>query len=105
VRVLHAPFDDSMDLTPVEIETIYMAAHEVARHITKGRRTLVTCMAGRNRSGIVCALALHLLTGEPGERVLRHIRKRRVAPDGGKALVNPLFVDMLRDLPAISESA
>ena len=53
VRVMHAPFDDAGD--PVDRatwETARAASREVAKQLLKGRRVLVTCHKGLNRSGL-----------------------------------------------------
>ncbi|MFV2121828.1 hypothetical protein ACE14D_26715, partial [Streptomyces sp. Act-28] len=56
-----------------------------------GRPTLVRCFAGYNRSGLVVAHALHVLTGGPASEVIALIRRRR----SPWALHNRLFVRYL----------
>lgn len=95
--VIHAPFDDDV----LDEETIDMAvssAMDVHDHVLDGERVLVTCMAGRNRSGLVCAIALHLLTCcDPRDAAL-HVKRNRVGSDGGEALTNPHFIEFLKTL-------
>jgi protein-tyrosine phosphatase len=87
-RVMHAPLDDHYDpLTAEEWEHIIRAANFAAHHVRSGRRTLVTCQAGLNRSGIITALAVCLLTGASGREAVDLIQRRR--PD---ALCNSNFV-------------
>lgn len=106
VLVLHAPLDDDpTGVTPRDADTMFAAGREVAKHMSQGRKVLVTCMAGRNRSGVVSALALYFLTGAPGVQIVRHIRRTRVGIDGGASLTNPRFVELLRQLPEIRKSA
>ena len=73
------------------------AAAHAARLRKLGARTLVTCRAGRNRSGIVTTAILHVLTGAPGSTCLAHVRASRTrAP----ALTNNSFAAALESLPA-----
>lgn len=92
VRVHHAPFDDSVEgLTPREEKIAHAAARKVISRLRRGQRCLVTCWAGRNRSGLVTALALagvsHMTPAQAGDRVqrLRH-----------NALSNERFMEHLR---------
>jgi protein-tyrosine phosphatase len=88
VRVAHAPLDDHYDpLTAHEWDVIISAANFVAHNVKRGRRTLVTCQAGLNRSGIITAMAVCLLTGAGGFDAVELVKKRR--PD---ALNNTNFV-------------
>jgi protein-tyrosine phosphatase len=56
----------------------------------------VTCWAGRNRSGLVTAIALHKLTGFSGVQCVRIIRKARPL-----ALTNLQFRAAIKALPAL----
>jgi len=59
VEVWHVPLTDrAWPLTPREKELAHTAALLVRRALDKGRRVLVTCRAGLNRSGLVSALSL-----------------------------------------------
>lgn len=71
--------------TPRTVAVIRHAAREVAREVRAGRRVLVTCAQGRNRSGVVAGLALVEL-GVPGPDAAALIRRLR----GG--LTNPYFL-------------
>lgn len=91
-RVLHAGFNDSrMDTRTADVAM--EAAREVVRRWRGGERVLVTCMAGRNRSGLVSALSLMLLFGMTGKQALRRVQSQR---DG--ALTNPHFAEFLTSL-------
>lgn len=96
-RVYHAPIDDAV-LTQDEMFLASRAANLVAATFLKRRRVLVTCMQGRNRSGLVVALALDMLSSEGGEAALRAVRERRQRA-GGPVLVNPTFVKLLESMP------
>jgi len=79
IEVICAPGDDDhrphrmANFLPVWVS----AAKIVVERVHSGKRVLVTCMAGLNRSGMVTALALKELTGWSGEVVVEHIRKNR----------------------------
>lgn len=45
--------------------------------LRQGSRVLVTCMYGRNRSGLVVTLTLHHLLGWSGLRCLEHVRSKK----------------------------
>lgn len=92
VRVYHVPLDDA-EPTSRELDMALRAAGEVARAVRIGQNVLVTCMMGRNRSGLVVALAMHMLTGRSGISIVRHIQYRRT-----NALSNPYFVGVLNSL-------
>lgn len=92
--VLRVPLDDDFASYP-SVEEQRLAcrvASFVAHWVQQGQRVLVTCMAGRNRSGLIVATALLKLHPQitPGIAV-DHIRSLR----GPLALSNPKFVDLL----------
>jgi len=95
VSVVHVPLDDA-ELGHAEWIRAVAAADKVARQIRdRDARALITCAMGRNRSGLVTAITLHLLTGEAGYKIVRHIQRRRQ-----NALTNPSFVKTLMRLGA-----
>jgi hypothetical protein len=67
------------------------AARAAFRDWSKGRRVLIRCQAGWNRSGLITALAL-MLAGKTANDAIALIRKRR----SPHALCNSDFVDWLR---------
>lgn len=76
-EVIHAPLDDSgPPPTPNEKEIIRWASQEVAKRIRAKKRVLVTCVQGRNRSGVIAGLALVEL-GMPPKLVVQQIRRLR----------------------------
>lgn len=95
-KVLYAPNDDSENpLTRAQLTIAIGASRVVAKSFREGKKVLVSCMQGRNRSGLVTALALHRLYGMAGERCRGYIRAR--IPH---ALTNPSFNKFLDSLKA-----
>lgn len=66
---------------------------EIATAVGDGRRVLVRCSGGLNRSGLVAAVALTHL-GHPVDEAVSLVRRAR----GPWALTNPMFVAHLRTL-------
>jgi len=94
-KVLRAPIDDG-DLTERYDRRIQRVLPDVIASVQQGKRVLVTCMAGRNRSGVMVALALvHLLPCWTSEQIVSHIRARRKAISG-PAMSNEAFVERVR---------
>ncbi len=85
-----APIRDSGSMPPEELaETkrlVFAAADRVAELLRQGRRVLVSCAQGLNRSGLVSALALVRLGLSPDEAIER-VRNGR----SPYALRNDLF--------------
>ena len=96
VEVLHAPLDDSgKPVTRREWETARDAAGRVALAVKQGRNVLVTCVQGRNRSGLISALALRELLRITGRQAVRHVQTHR-----RNALTNAQFARIVSALPA-----
>jgi protein-tyrosine phosphatase len=94
-EVLYAPFDDAptRPMHEDEIATALGAAARVARRLRAGRRVLVTCAMGMNRSALVAALAMQELYPSMGaDEIIGRIRHAR----GSWALSNPNFRKLLR---------
>ena len=89
VRVIYAGIDDA-ELSPKEAWIVQNAARAVTRDLRSGKKVLVTCFAGRNRSGLVSALALKGM-GYSGDEAIRAVRRAR-----RNALTNESFVQYLR---------
>jgi hypothetical protein len=100
VRVRYFPFDDAREPAQRDLMTAWTAGEAVARDIRRGRRVLVSCRMGRNRSALVAALAIHFVTGASGAEALELVRSRRVDDVGVRALSNQAFQRLLRSLPA-----
>jgi protein-tyrosine phosphatase len=89
-EVLRVPLDDGSAPDSQTRARIRSASREVARRIRAGRRVLVTCWQGRNRSGVIAGLALVEL-GVPRVVAARRIRLLR------NGLRNPHFLRMVTD--------
>lgn len=97
VRVIRAPSDDSSHIPEA---TAHPAAQEVARALRAGKRVLVTCAMGLNRSGIISALALWYATGRPGAECVAQVQNNRP-----NALCNGWFADYVSALPPRGKGA
>lgn len=80
--------------------TLRTLSWAVADWVEGGRRVLVHCGAGINRSGLLTALVVRLLTGQSGQAAAEHVRQR--CPD---ALVSREFSGYLNGLPALEEES
>jgi len=93
-EVIHAPLDDAPGrrMREDEIAIATKAADRVARLLRAGRRVLVTCALGLNRSSLVAALAMHDVYGMSADEIVKKLRRAR----GMWALSNPNFEKLLR---------
>lgn len=92
-RIIRCPIPNA----PLSVHQISMAivtAKEVTEAMARGRRTLVTCVTGLNRSALVAGLALGRLTRMSVDQIVDHMRRRR----GAMALSNAYFVALLRSV-------
>ena len=108
VTVVACPLDDSAKrgISRAEVALAEETAARIAVAIYRGRRALVTCMQGRNRSAIVAALTLRRLTSWSGSRATEAVRAAREAVTGpGTVLCNPSFEKYLRSLPSMQWGA
>ncbi len=91
VEMVRAPNkDDGSPLTDRQWRLALQASAKVVDHWKRGGRILITCMQGRNRSGLVSALALRDLSVVPMETIIRTIKAARE-----NALTNAYFTDRL----------
>ena len=84
---LHVPIRDGEMEDPIAVRD---AARTVAERVAAGRRVLVHCWAGLNRSGVVSARAL-MFMGIPVADAIATVRAAR----GSDALFNAHFVEWL----------
>lgn len=96
LRVIHCPLiDDGYSLSKKEADLAVAVAKEAAVAIQDGKRVLISCTEGRNRSGLVMALTLQALKPDmPMRFIIEHIRTERHAR--GPVLSNERFVRFLR---------
>lgn len=92
VTVIYAPMDDGFY---VPEHVAHPAAMKVARALRAGKRVLVTCAMGLNRSGLVTGLALWYAAHWSGETCVARIQSNRRG-----ALFNNTFASYLKRLPA-----
>ncbi len=86
VQVLHVPLVDDGPPSDEDWALALKAAENVMHHRTAGRRVLVSCKMGYNRSGLVVALAL-VQQGYTGKAAIALLRQGR----GHNALNNEFF--------------
>jgi hypothetical protein len=101
VEVFVVDLDDDFDnpLSEQDYQRAATAGELVKRTVRAKRNALVTCIAGRNRSGLVTALALRGLCDWPGQKAMDHVRRMRNSPH---VLSNPQFANTLSKLSAPS---
>ena len=92
-HVVKAPLDDAKP-TPKELQTAVSAARTVHEFRRRGKRVLVTCAQGVNRSAFVAAMAL-MLAGDSAHQAISRIREFRKPPIGMTPLSNTHFVAVL----------
>lgn len=92
LTVICAPGDDDARRHRLDrfIDVWRAAASQVVEHVKAGRKVLVTCMAGQNRSGLIVSLAVRELTGLSGKKVVEHVSGSRPF-----ALNNKTFADYI----------
>lgn len=105
VEVVHAPnYDDGVhDLTRDLLRIAIEAARRVKVAYMQGRKSLITCRAGMNRSGLVTGLALHMIFGWDGRTCIKRIQKNRRESRGIRPLSNHQFVAALKNLRSTSD--
>lgn len=88
--------DDADPALPGQIDRAYRCASHVASLVASGKKVLVTCFAGRNRSGLIVALAMSILfPWMRGASIIEHIQT--VRPN---ALSNESFVRAILKISA-----
>ncbi len=88
--VVRVPLPDSA-LTTYQCRRALQGAQVIAHELTGGKRVLVTCHLGLNRSSFVAGLALGMITRMTPAQIVELIRARR----SDKALGNQHFVEYL----------
>lgn len=94
IQVINAPlFDDYSYMSKSDMITAVRAGGCVARLLREGKTVLVTCIAGRNRSGLVCVIALCAGPSKMvPEEAIAIVRQAR----GPEALQNPQFLAFIK---------
>lgn len=94
VMVKKFPLDDDpyQPITIQQAAALTELAKELAAYVRSGKRVLITCAMGMNRSGLLTALTLMAATGCTGRNAFTTVQSRRRAMDDGtRALFNPIF--------------
>ncbi len=99
LQCILCPMDDSR-LSSAEARQAHTTAGSVAALWREGHRILITCAAGRNRSGLVSALSLRLIRGISGSAAANRVKVIRP-----NALTNPSFVSYLNSLGPVTHIA
>ncbi len=86
------PLTDGDEL-PDEEQVAELVRH-VVDSVRNGRRVLVHCSFGKNRSGFVVTLAVRELLGVTGAEAVTHVRSRR-----HRAVNNKTFAAYVESLP------
>ncbi len=96
MKILRCPLVDDyeIDLTKEEISLINSTADEVVKDVNDGKKILIVCYAGLNRSGLVMGVTLNKYLKFSGVKCANMIRNAR----NKYALHNPIFVDHLHSL-------
>lgn len=89
-QVVRIPIPDAA-LTNDELRRALAGARHVAQALTDGKRALVTCARGLNRSAFVASIALGSVTRLTAQEIVAIMRTRR----GDAALHNPHFVEYI----------
>lgn len=93
IKIIYSLFDDTFYPSGRELQRAYNAAGKVAELVQRGAKVLVTCNMGRNRSGLVAALAVVRIIGCPGREARELVQFARPM-----ALDNRAFVSVLENL-------
>lgn len=102
-HVIHVPLDDDpFSGTPpssADVAKALKAGLEVHEYNQKGKKVLITCQAGVNRSALVAGLAM-VIGGVQADHAINRIRKNRKPPTGSVPLFNKHFRKIIRDVDA-----
>jgi protein-tyrosine phosphatase len=86
IRFVYLPILDG-PLLGKDLNRIFIVAKYVARSVKSGKKVLVACWAGKNRSGLISSIATMYLTGCSGPEAIAGVRQAR----GTDAMSNPWF--------------
>jgi protein-tyrosine phosphatase len=96
---LYGPIDDDIyrPVPPQVGQELHRLAHQCAQQASYNKRVLITCMQGKNRSGLLMGLTLlKLYPGWTPEQAIAIIRRNRRLTGGDIALSNTMFEMYLR---------
>lgn len=95
-KAVYVPMDDNpyQPVPTADAKRVREVGEMLAKDVLAGKRVLVTCAMGANRSGLVTGMTLRAL-GHGGVESVSLIRERRILGDGQKALFNPIFASFV----------
>jgi protein-tyrosine phosphatase len=93
IQVAQAMLDDNgSPMTQNERLSAIQTSSKVIEWLSQGKQVLVTCRQGRNRSGLICALALACGPEKmSAEKAIATVKLAR----NGMALQNPFFIKFI----------
>lgn len=97
-RIFRPAFKDSNYISTNDNTRITLSITEIVQTVNNGKKVLITCAAGLNRSAFVAGLSiLQLVPTLSANDVIEMIRKKRSHPMalGAVALGNKLFCELL----------
>lgn len=94
MHIVEAPFDDTVYPSSEELTTAHWASVKVVNAVKEGKKVLVTCMAGLNRSGLVTAISVRALCSLKGHEAVELVKKAR----GDDALCNRVFASYVYNM-------
>lgn len=91
-KAVYVPMDDNpyQPVPEADAKKVREVGKMLAQEVLSGKRVLITCAMGANRSGLVTGMTLRSL-GHEGPDAVSLIRQRRKLGDGQQALFNPVF--------------
>lgn len=92
--------DDGSPMRKEEMSEAVRAAGKVIGWLRQGKRVLVSCYQGRNRSGLICALVLCKARGMTPKQAVAAVREAR----GPSALQNRYFLRFLKEYCSVREA-
>ncbi len=90
---IYIPYDDTHDLSAVPIIDLQRLAKRLAGEIQRGRRVLITCAMGLNRSGLLSALTVARAYNVSGAEAVKLVKQKR-----NGALCNHVFAKLAQEL-------
>lgn len=105
-RAVYCPMDDNFyrPVTREEIGLLMGLAKQLAVEAKEGRKVLITCAQGVNRSGLVTGMTVMHLTGCTGDQAIAEVRRlRKPRLRDIMVLGNPMFEQALRSIPKVAK--
>lgn len=96
--IFKLPLDDDIyrPIPPEVHQILHQAAQSLASYHTNGKKLLITCAQGVNRSGLMTALTMAYSLRMPMRETINIIRRKRKSGDPDLyALCNPMFEQYL----------